>query len=143
MRQVVTVAECFICKKSLESAPISTVKERGMRRLLSAIIERGEKDHEKRLGALHSVIIHTACWLNYTREQSFATVRRRQSSKASTSSSPSALPSTSAQLVTSVLDFKKSCFVCVTAAEDNFIAKQTKVPLKNRPKVFVLKDNTL
>lgn len=57
--------ECFICEKTLADGNFSQVKEKGIKKLISSSIKRGENSHQQKLESLDSVVIHTVCWKKY------------------------------------------------------------------------------
>lgn len=124
-----------MCGKYTSEDNVVTVKKRGVQSLLSASVIRGDKEHERMLKIVDSVVMHPACQKNYANKK-LAEISKRKSD--GTGSSSPASSSSTPPIVLQVppsFDFANYCFVCKASCDPSIEGKRT---VERRRKISVV-----
>lgn len=133
--QSINMVNCFVCGESTSEENEVTVKERGIKTLLSASIVRGDNEHQQMLESVDSVTLHVACRLRYIDTRCVGAPRRRRDSVAPSTSSAveSQAPPT--------FDFKSHCFICAERIPS--LSEEMRLHVRKRKPVRTVTRNSI
>ncbi|KAG5885295.1 hypothetical protein JTB14_027253 [Gonioctena quinquepunctata] len=129
------MVNCFVCGESTSEENEVTVKQRGIKTLLSASIVRGDNEHQQMLESVDSVTLHVACRMRYADTRCVGATRRRRDSVALFTSSAveSQAPPT--------FDFKSHCFICAERIPS--LSEEMRLPVRMRKPVRTVTRNSI
>ncbi|CAH1118147.1 unnamed protein product [Phaedon cochleariae] len=111
---------CFICQGSLIDGDVVTVRQKGVKTLISSSVQRKNNEHRRYLTNLSEVKVHSACQKHYNNPKLISSYLKRASE-----------PSTSTRR-SNVFDLRKHCFYCGKEADDNWEENLRRLPYAKR-----------